>query len=616
MSVLFGFFEVLSVMFAVILGLPFLYGVPPLPEDPALLRAAPADSVAYVQWFGTAAAEGTAPTSRTERLLAEPGVQRLLQRVRGAVRDQLFEEFDHPLAPAVAGLVETLLQRPGCAFVTLTEADFGGGMVVALGERGDEVTTLLRRLEGALIELMGDQAAPLAAPQSVAMGFRALPTLPDTPPVAWRVRDGYLAVAVGEGVASQIAAGLAGEPGLAGRAALQRVHEAVRVARPMFRSFLDLERLLQFARAHSMPHQQYTMDAAGLRGVQALISETGLEGPHCVSRTMLGLTEGRARAVAALTGRPLDPAVLGIVPGDATCAAAARLDPLLLLRGLRELLEVVDPREFAELDRGIDEFEEHTGLDLRRDVLAPLGDVVAAWSAPSQGGALMFGPTAALTIDDAEAFGRAFATIMKTLEGNASQRPETGRIPRDVYLERTTWGDREVWYLNPIGDFMPFAPAWCVTDTHLLLALYPQQIFATLDRGVDGATSLGARPELAGRRGSMLGWLDSEAMVGTGFPLAMAIGALVFSDLQRDGFDLDLAALPPLTSLTPHLGVEVATLEATPRGVMVARQGSLPLADPLMVMALPAAAWLGWSRSAAMRQLQELRRRGNRREAK
>ena len=62
--------ELLILLLAGLGWAPSVFSVPPLPEDPALLRAAPADTMVYVQWFGARKAR---PDARnvTERL-AEP----------------------------------------------------------------------------------------------------------------------------------------------------------------------------------------------------------------------------------------------------------------------------------------------------------------------------------------------------------------------------------------------------------------------------------------------------------------------------------------------------------------------------------------------------------------
>ena len=72
-------------------GLPFPAGVPPLPEDPALSAVAPAESVLFLEWFGTGSADARS-TNATERLAANEEVRGLMQTVSDAVRRMVRQE--------------------------------------------------------------------------------------------------------------------------------------------------------------------------------------------------------------------------------------------------------------------------------------------------------------------------------------------------------------------------------------------------------------------------------------------------------------------------------------------------------------------------------------------
>src|SRR5262245_56555250 len=61
------------------------FGVPPLPEDPALMRVAPRDALLHVVWFGRRDADA-ASANATEQLVAEPQLRRLGDRVVAALR--------------------------------------------------------------------------------------------------------------------------------------------------------------------------------------------------------------------------------------------------------------------------------------------------------------------------------------------------------------------------------------------------------------------------------------------------------------------------------------------------------------------------------------------------
>src|SRR5262245_33173563 len=91
-----------------LIGTPLPVPLPPLPEDPALVRAAPADCNLFVEWFGSGApVAGTG--NRSERLAAEPEVRQLVERLLAAARGVLAAEVKPPeLRDAVLQLFDLL----------------------------------------------------------------------------------------------------------------------------------------------------------------------------------------------------------------------------------------------------------------------------------------------------------------------------------------------------------------------------------------------------------------------------------------------------------------------------------------------------------------------------
>lgn len=63
-------------------GLPL--SLPPLPEDPMLVRVAPAECLVYTSWSGMAVADAKS-TNQTEQLLAEPEVRDMFAQIERAI---------------------------------------------------------------------------------------------------------------------------------------------------------------------------------------------------------------------------------------------------------------------------------------------------------------------------------------------------------------------------------------------------------------------------------------------------------------------------------------------------------------------------------------------------
>lgn len=598
-------------------ALPSPFGLPPRAEDPALLRAAPADTVFYMQWFGRAPADRKSQNA-TEQLAAEPEILAFMAQLRRAIRDSLLHEAaQHPLAKDALDLADVALQSPGCLFVSGVTAAGGaphGGLVLNLGEHAAQASTVMRKVESMLVEqLPPTQDLPVTEPVTHdGVRFRPLP-MPVPAPVSWGVVDEYLVLTVGAGVPEAVVGGLRGGAGLSEHTAFAKLRGKAHVARPCFRSFIDIEALVLAGRANLGAQFGAFCDLAGLGDLTAVLAESGLEGNGYTSRTMLGTSGEPSGALKLLVGKPLVAADLAVVPGDATLAGVLRCDPRRVFAALRDAIGKLSPGDLDDLDRGIEQLEAMLGVSFQDDLLAHLGDVLSTWSAPSEGGLLFTGATAALSLRDGKAFGAVFDKVMERLVAMSpkKQRDERGRFRRGFCLQSLEHRDTTIYYLNMVGDDVPIAPAWCATDGHLMFSLFPQMLKASLDRGRELPTSLAARtmaidPPVA----VAISYLDAENAMKTVYPLLHPLAHVVAAELQREGFDMDIASLPSQAALTRHLRPERGSLEWAEGGLLFSRHGAIPIGDPILGLALPVAGlWATMSRFEAGARMEAERAR-------
>lgn len=153
-----------------------------------------------------------------------------------------------------------------------------------------------------------------------------------------------------------------------------------------------------------------------------------------------------------------------------------------------------------------------------------------------------------------------------------SYAASTGR----TYLEQTTLGAHTLHYLNPGGyDF--FAPAWCLTDTHLVVSLALPTLKATLHHLKAHEPDLGTVPVVADAVGGS--FLLAQNMRAE-FPFLYGIGqiAAVFlcRSLQKDGFDVTVDALPSAVAFRDVLDHELLSLRHVDGGFVLERRGRLP----------------------------------------
>ena len=574
------------------LVLPNPIGVPPLPEDPRLLGCAPADSLAYVQWFGTAEAHPRSP-NQTEQLAAEPEVRSFV----AAIVDLLAGASSGLTARGVPELVGFLLRRPGCAFVT-TEEDSpmptGYGLVVDLGTQAESVAARVG-------EIIGSMQSSDARRTVEGVEYHILEA--GGVDAGWAVHDGHLVFAYGPKSMRSAALGFANAHGLADNPRFAAARRHVAVARPSLRTFVDVGVLFELL-GRVERDAPAVLAALGFDSIQAYCAESGLEGEGHVVRALLSTGERRG-LLALFDGEVLTPSTLALVPADATLAGVARLDAARALRLVFDAFDEIEPRDARAAERWIDESVDRLfDLDLRDDLLAHLGDEWAVWSSPSEGSVLMLGACACVTLDDAAAFKKSFDQLVTRLDAMLPDG-ESGRHGAFVSLEVLDHEGSRIHWLDVADGDLPFAPAFCVHGGKFWFATFPQVLKAANSRPA-GAPTLADISELP----ADAAWhihVDARSLLTTCYAPLLMLARAATAELRQEGLRVDFAAVPRLGSIAAHLGAETISLENHEAGLRVTSRGTIPHADPALALAGPLILRGLAVRAAALRQF-EVRR--------
>jgi hypothetical protein len=569
-------------------GLPL--SLPPLPEDPVMASVAPDECVWYLSWSGSAKPDA-ASKSQTERLLAEVEVQHfgseLERRIVAAIREHA-RGPDAIAAQEVPKLVKTALTRPAALFVSDFKMgqrgpDIRGGLIINLGEQADDVKTSLDRL-----------SALLPAQPNAAGKWQRLPTPEGAPLVEWGTDGKYLIVGVGEGSAD----GIAAREKRAAPKWLEAIRGRLRVERPAMVHYLNIKKILALVQEAGGPGRgvpPQILEALGVSNLTSLASMSGLDGNGWTSNVLLGM-DGAPSGIFALTGGdPLTVADLAAIPKDATFALAARLDLDRVDRGVSGIAGKIEPRARLEMEQGLAQVENQLGVDLARDIFKAVGDTWCVYSAPSEGGLLVTGLTIVAPLRDRGRLAKAEERL-RTMANAAMHPPgelqSYGRRSEVTIVDFEFRGN-QIHFLNFIGEPVPVAPAWCITDKELIISLSPQTIKAHLSRKA-GAGSLADVPAvmnaLHGSGGpTYVSYADTTTMVQTLYPLLQFAFQAISSQAQRQGVQIDSSILPSAAAILPHLEPSVSTATMTKDGLLVTRHGTLPMefeSLPLMLMPL------------------------------
>ena len=594
----YSFFELLILLVLGLGGAPQVQGIPPLPEDPALLRVAPAETLVYYEWFGNGEPRPDSE-NRTERLASQPDVRQFVRKFLTAARTSIGAQAagDAPEALAYVDFVVRILERPGCVFLSgvgASPAGIGvdGGLVVQLGEDKGGVEDVMRRLESRLASELGGQKAVREALAPIGdVTFHELPTPAEAPRLSWTVFEEYFVLAWGDKTPAQILAGLRGEPGLESRPEWSAWHAMVSVERPSVRTFVDVAALIPIFNQLSGAQTEGIMDLLGLSQVDAVIAESGLEGEGFVTNARIA-ARSRAGLLDLFGDRRLGVDDIATIPADATFGIALSLDVPKLIALALEIADYMDPGTSAGFEQDfLAVFRQRLGVDLMEDGLAYLGNSVTLWNAPSEGGLLFTGATAAFSLENPEAFKAGYDTFMSNLQelAPAKQVNASGRVSRNIYLESTEFRDHTIYFLNDVGSAdLPFAFSWCLADNHLMFSTFPQVLKSSLARGVDVHTSIMDNTTVARNSGAnAVSYLNGPEALGPVYALLQIVGQYAASALQSEGFDLNVGDLPMARSILPHLGTELSVITADDKGLSYKHTGTVPMLDPLLGIALP-----------------------------
>jgi hypothetical protein len=583
-------------------GLPL--GVPPLPEDPLLARLAPAECMAYLSWSGVAAPDAKSP-NQVEQLLAEPEVQQFVAAVSGQI-DAVVARLEQPpagragAAPPEAAAKQAVLAellrwgkvflgRPTAVYLSSLSigpagpADVHGGVVVEVGQQAAALQTTLRKLEALLppgsLETLDIEGHPW---QRLRLG-------PAVPEVAWGVRGKYLLVAVGQGELGDMLKRARGDAP-AWRTAIR---SQLPVQRPSTVAYVDVRRILGSLPPPVRQVAGMAAEAAGLDNLSGLVAVTGLDQERFVSKILLAINGQPRGLLALLDEKPLGPQDLAAIPADATLALASRLRPDRAMQAILATAEKLRPGSRASVTTMLQQMEQSLGFDLRQDLLAALGDRCCLYNSPGEGGLVLTGLTAVLEVRDA----KRLAGVEEKLRAAVAAMTERNAIPGrgKPSIEKLPFAGRDVYFLNNAATGFPFAPAWCLTEKELVVALLPQNIKAYLSRGPE-FHSLARQPEVAqvlseGGGPIWLCYTDTPRLFEMAYPLLPMLAQAAMSNVREPAFQMNVGMLPSTAAIAKHLRPEVTCLRRTAAGIEIVSRRSLPGGG--LVPALPLAAVLG-----------------------
>jgi hypothetical protein len=582
------------------MGIPL--GVPPAPEDPAMAAVAPAQCLAYVTWSGTAAPDPKS-TNRTEQLIAEPEVQKLVAAIVGTVKSSLRSsaEKEQPgqgqVAEEAFDLAMDILTRPTALFLSKVEPPSGdrppivaGGMIVNLGDDAQKTWALIGKYQQ---QLVGPRA------RSVKIGegtwFRMQPA-PDAPEFTWGLHGKYLVVGMGSGEAEGILERMGQKP----PGWLTSVRNRLPVERLSMFVFVNVRSILGKVSEKAGPQVTTVLEALGLTNVTALATVAGLDANAYASTTLLGVRGEPAGVLSIFKQEPLTAEDLAPLPKNAIVAVALRMDLDAAWRKGLEIAAAIDPAGAKQFAERLAMVEGQIGLKIEDDLLKPLGDVWCISTAPPEGPMPVPGVLAVVKVRDSKRLAAAHEKLVALATAALANAPSRGGPASKI--NRVQQDGREVFTLQLSQPGVPVTPSWCLTDKELVFAMSPQAIRAYLARS-SGSPSLADVPAVASLLKSdappfVLVYQNTPDLLRAAYPGAKMALTMLAGQLKQQGIEFDPSMLPSLDTLLKYVrpsmtsvgwgkvGLQASTTQTIPGENMIA---SSPVLVALLLPAVQAA---------------------------
>ena len=266
------------------------------------------------------------------------------------------------------------------------------------------------------------------------------------------------------------------------------------------------------------------LKALGFDNLEWVAGTTGLDEQGVVNRTV-ARTQGAPHGLFELVNeKPLSAADLAGIPQKSTLAFAARLDWSQIYRRVLEEVGQVDPAAVTNFKRNLSGLEQGLGFDFEKGLLASLGDVWTLYLGPQPRGMSFTNLVIHGTISNHPQFEGIYQRLIGILQQRAAI---PGALPftiREVKFEGLT-----IYQLVAQQPGMPFTPAICLTQDHLVLAASPEVLKNYLKHDPK-ADSLAQVPAVAARMtahpAAIIQYQDSRALFRSVYDLGQAFGPL------------------------------------------------------------------------------------------
>ena len=261
--------------------------------------------------------------------------------------------------------------------------------------------------------------------------------------------------------------------------ALSQVHNKNAVA-AIYVDFEGIFKMLDDAPATSPREQKdkanwvKARDALGLTGVKSAIWTGAFDGKDWSCKAFVAAPGPRTGLVSLIDSKPISDDLLKLVPSTAVMCMAGHFDAAKLMTESRAVAGRIDPNGPKQFDQKLEQFHSMTGVDLEKDVIAPLGDEWAMYTDPNVAGTFSFAATLISRPKDPAKLDQSFVQLGRAVTNLSGivMAPKGMSIP----VREMKDGELTIHYFaTPV-----LRPSWTIDNGVLYVGLFPQVVSAAV----------------------------------------------------------------------------------------------------------------------------------------
>jgi hypothetical protein len=390
------------------------------------------------------------------------------------------------------------------------------------------------------------------------------------PPIFWAIQSDYLLATVGEDSFKTLLERTGNEI----PAWLQAAHRRLPVPRRSLVAYADVTELGSLIHKTGDPQAVRVWSELGLADVSSVSYVGGLDERGYASRGLIA-TKKYNGILSLFASQPLTKEAVSIVPGNALAGGVMRFSPKHTYATIRKIVGQIDPESAVKMDAGLASLQESTGIQLA-DLLSALGDT---WSVYHAGSGLMGIPelVVSVSVHDRAALEDIHEKFLEFIRPLLAANADSDGLQPSI--AETTISGHKSFYLKGL----PIAPTWCISDSHLTIAISTQALKTHFARR-PSAKSLADQPQVAERLAAGSGPLaiyfnDTRKGLQSLYTMLPTLANLASGELSKRNIEFDPSVIPAWETISEHIQPSVYSVHRGEHGIEFYSQETIPVAS-------------------------------------